>query len=644
MVRSMGELVNNHGHPFIWLPGSLPFFIPDSSSVAFDAYGNIQLCSKDAIYASRLDGHVPIFRETIEFTDYAVPASSSAAGPTEDSPDGGSPKPPEVEPGEAHADSEREEEIPAAKTARLIKDAASREHRYFGPNATNLANQTVCSLCCVYWLLSNQHEAFIRGQPSDCQLSRQSWAWIQDWLQKSVRLTTPEKIDAVLTIMAIHALGLLVKYLSEMHDLALVQILEIKPEVVPSFNRLDAETLVCSAGTKKLIIDCLSVDFEFSQFLLGENTAANLVMVKDRLKGHGQNGHSFFLFRIFAQMCGKLGPKSQSGCLFMNENQFKRCTPGLKALQAGLTALWKLDGKACYNDFILLRGSKAMSRFASPEHQALSRLLCLFDAYDKDGGSALCNAFDELAVEERQSLTQWLNSDSEKCCVIIPGASTMLQNAKANTNVGLPRALRFLLKVREQCQQHEKNSSCSRRVIQFGNIATWAKDYRGDTPGESWEVCLDSKSTVQGDTQVITMDLQQPLLTSSPTGARSGSLLVMTGSLLPHRDEMQRTDSQRSFRSPHTTPVRRTRLSTDVSPLRSSVEMSTQTPQRSEAASSPAPPGRTPPRIQSRLPIGRWGLGAVAFVWCVVAAWSGDSQITFSWRQLLLFLLFVVVR
>ena len=142
MVRSMGELVNNHGHPFIWLPGSLPFFLPDSSSVASDAYGNIQLCSKDAIYASRLDGHVPIFQETIEFTDYAVPASSSAAGPTEDSPDGGSPKPPEVEPGEAHADSEREEEIPAAKTARLIKDAASREHRL-----AHFPKNPACKIC-----------------------------------------------------------------------------------------------------------------------------------------------------------------------------------------------------------------------------------------------------------------------------------------------------------------------------------------------------------------------------------------------------------------------------------------------------------------------------------------------------------------
>ena len=34
---------------------------------------------------------------------------------------------------------------------------------------------------------------------------------------------------------------------------------------------------------KALIIDCLSMDFQFSQFLLGENTVANLVDVKERL-------------------------------------------------------------------------------------------------------------------------------------------------------------------------------------------------------------------------------------------------------------------------------------------------------------------------------------------------------------------------
>ena len=43
VVRSMGELVNHHGRPFVWLPNSVPFFLPDSSSVISDQFGNIQM-------------------------------------------------------------------------------------------------------------------------------------------------------------------------------------------------------------------------------------------------------------------------------------------------------------------------------------------------------------------------------------------------------------------------------------------------------------------------------------------------------------------------------------------------------------------------------------------------------------------------
>ena len=160
------------------------------------------------------------------------------------------------------------------------------------------------------------------------------------------------------------------------HDLALAQILKKRPEFMPSIHRLDEKRLAIGCFTlfhsnlaryKSLIIDCLSVDFDFSQFLLGENTSANLLDVKERLKPHGQEGHSFFLFRIFAQMCGKSGHLTQSGSLFMsgsyyelfsssslrNESQFRRCTPGLKALQL----LWSSEGSDCYADFMLLRGA-----------------------------------------------------------------------------------------------------------------------------------------------------------------------------------------------------------------------------------------------------------------------------------------------
>merc|ERR1719454_2863991 len=147
-----------------------------------------------------------------------------------------------------------------------------------------------------------------------------------------------------------------------MHDVALAQILQAKPEVVPSFSRLEDKF-------KQLIVDALSVDFQFSQFLQAENTPANLVVMKEKLKPHGDDGFAFFCFRVFAQMCGKIGSKSLKGSMFMTEKQFQRFRPGLDALQQLKTR----DPQETYNNFLLQRGTKAMSRFASPEHQALSR-------------------------------------------------------------------------------------------------------------------------------------------------------------------------------------------------------------------------------------------------------------------------------
>merc|ERR1719436_1590869 len=127
------------------------------------------------------------------------------------------------------------------------------------------------------------------------------------------------------------------------------------------------------------------------------------------MKRHNDDGFAFFCFRIFAQMCGKLGLRSLKGSIFMNEAQFQRFKPGLEALME----LKMKDALETYNNFLLLRGSKAMSRFASPEHQALSRLLTLSAAYDHQAGNAVCEAFDQLSREERGALTEWLICDRD---------------------------------------------------------------------------------------------------------------------------------------------------------------------------------------------------------------------------------------
>lgn len=327
------------------------------------------------------------------------------------------------------------------------------ELAYFGSSHAKQHDQTYGALLSVYWLVNDQHEAFTREQDQNDVLSKQSWAWIQDWMSEHLRLHFEEVLDSTMVFMAIHALGKIHQFREEvapryanspeLHDVALASILEETPEIVPSFNRL-------SAKYKSLIIDSLGVDFQFSQFLQAEIVPSNLVVVKEKLQQHGEEGYSLFCFRIFAQMSGKLGDKSLHGSLFMTESQFQKFRPGLEALMQ----LRNMDAGPAYNAFLLLRGSKALSRFASWQHQALVRLLCLSTAYDRDSGDSVCNAFDKLSNAERASLTRWLVADgiSQRPGYVLCDAPELLKNAQGNPAVGLVEALKALVRVQEMMQ------------------------------------------------------------------------------------------------------------------------------------------------------------------------------------------------
>jgi len=390
------------------------------------------------------------------------------------------------------------------------------ELSYFTLSATMQRDQTHGAMIAVYWLISNNHQAFIRGQPQEDQLSRQSWAWIQEWMSQTVKLSTEEAVDATLTFMAIHALGKITEFREElapgfdahMHDVALAHVLENQPQVVPSFSGL-------SPKYQKLIVDSLSVDFQFSQFLQAENVPANLVVVKEKLKPHGDDGLAIFGFRIFAQMCGKLGSKSLKGSLFMTESQFQRFRPGLDALQQ----LRTLDAGAAYNAFLLNRGSKALSKFASPEHQALVRLLCLASAFVYNDGNIVCEAFEKLSPPERAALTRWLTADG---IVSQPGyvlceVPQLLLNAKSNAAVGLVRALRMLLVVQERCLEAVANYRAppSKVMVHIGELATWAREAREE---EFVQAGINLKIESLTEQKVFTVQVLRP------TGDRSHSV------------------------------------------------------------------------------------------------------------------------
>lgn len=391
-----------------------------------------------------------------------------------------------------------------------FKDRIGRifpELSYFTDSSLVYFDRTICSMLSVFWLITDRHDAFIRSQPEEEQLSRQSWAWIKEWMDQTVKLSSVEAVDATLVFMAVHALGKVREFREELargfdehtHDLALAHILETKPQVVPSFSRL-------SQKYKDLVVDSLSVDFEFSQFLQAENLPANLVVVKEKLKRHGDDGFAFFCFRIFGQMCGKLGAKSLKGSLFMTEPQFQCFRPGLDALQQ----LRTLDAEAAYEAFLRYRVSKALSRFASAEHQALARLLCLGSAFDYRGGDEVCEAFDRMPPSSRAALTKWLTSDgiNVRPGYVLCHVPTMLHNAKANEAVGLIAAFQMLLNVQELCERTVPKHT-AKVVVNFAELADWAKE-AGPDPGDFMKATPKLRMESQTETRVYWVTVERP--------------------------------------------------------------------------------------------------------------------------------------
>ena len=80
LVRSTGIDVDS-GKAFVWLPGSLPFFVTDVSQLVIHCPEN---CRQ---YATRVDEHVPIFTSQVKFTHGAAnPVGDPSGGFSEEDP------------------------------------------------------------------------------------------------------------------------------------------------------------------------------------------------------------------------------------------------------------------------------------------------------------------------------------------------------------------------------------------------------------------------------------------------------------------------------------------------------------------------------------------------------------------------------
>lgn len=116
VARSLGEVVSN-GHPFIWMPGELPFFV--------ESVADLQIrCKGRKLVANRIEENVPVFRESVQLSEqssramqsFEIPATHALAAGEQEA----------AVPSDA--DSEDAGEEPMTRMQRLVSEAQSPEH------------------------------------------------------------------------------------------------------------------------------------------------------------------------------------------------------------------------------------------------------------------------------------------------------------------------------------------------------------------------------------------------------------------------------------------------------------------------------------------------------------------------------------
>mmetsp|Transcript_12408 Transcript_12408/g.24118 ORF Transcript_12408/g.24118 Transcript_12408/m.24118 type:complete len:1201 (+) Transcript_12408:28-3630(+) len=377
------------------------------------------------------------------------------------------------------------------------------ELRYFQQADATESKRELCGLLAVYWIVSNQYNKFVRNQVKEECLSKASWQKLQQWVQTVVKLNaSPRIVWTMLVFVAIMSVGK-IKGLrmaftpdSEEFNEALIKLLHEFPIALPSFARLDVDS-------QQLIMSCLvASEFNFGQFLQAENLPANLVVVKNI--SHGQGSIlGFFLFKLFAAMCGILGMKSLEGSLFMNEQMFKNFKVGLDVLNH----LQHQSPQQVYHRFLSERATAQGLAFnaGSIESRAVARLACMSRAHDRAVGSEVLAAFRSLEEVERKQLVDFLDADgiTVRPAFLLYKAPELLENGRKNQKVGLRRAVHMLLQIYLKCAKEYSASSDAVVTVIVEEFATFAQKCTDPSVFSATQFDVTRSAGEKGNTQAV---------------------------------------------------------------------------------------------------------------------------------------------
>ncbi len=350
------------------------------------------------------------------------------------------------------------EPVKASPESKMISNEHSPSMKLFSKQHIEY-DRTAVGILALKWVLSNDYDQFVKCQPEQRRLKRESFDALRT---ATFKLVEKGLLATLVTSLAINDLGKVISFVTSVenlvgakevdHDNVLLTALQKFPELVPSFGKL-------KVTDQEMIIKGMSAQFNLGQFVQAENLPANL----KGLRNLNPDELHFHTLHILFDVAGAQGHVKSQGSLVLSEPTYQFFTMAGKALEMIPSLVDDQSLIAIYNKYLRVRCATLYANFpiiTSRDH-AIARLACMRRCETLDQFKQVQEVFARLPDDIQELFISELNKTGiTDHGILLYYAPAVLTNAcaafKQNPSEGLTLGLHSLADILYQARANLK--------------------------------------------------------------------------------------------------------------------------------------------------------------------------------------------
>ncbi len=285
------------------------------------------------------------------------------------------------------------EAVRASPESHAISNEYSPSKKLFGKQHIEF-DRTAVGILAVKWVLANDYNQFVTGQPEAIKLKQESFNALRE---ATIQLVQKKKLSALVTSLAFNDLGKVLSFVQSVedriqnqevdHDNILLIALHKYPALVPSFCQL-------SNDDQQLILKGIMAQFNLGQFIQAESLPANLKGLQKLSADELEFNNLHTLYDI----AGARGHVESRGACVLAEPTYQSFTMAFNALESIPSAANVQSLINSYDQYLAMRNTRLNNcSIMNPEDRAIVRLAFMTRVDNADEFNEVKTVFEKLS-------------------------------------------------------------------------------------------------------------------------------------------------------------------------------------------------------------------------------------------------------